>query len=84
VEKEAFAMKASINKATIILPFNHARDAAGFFFGKSPKSRMDFSLLKCISTYPVAGIILLFVLIFWEKLYNIMHRILKIFGGYYD
>jgi hypothetical protein len=43
-------MKASFNNATIILPFSHASDAAGFFLGKSPKSSMDFSLLKCIST----------------------------------
>jgi hypothetical protein len=35
----------------IILPFSHASEAPGFFFGKSPKSRMDFSHLKCISTY---------------------------------
>jgi hypothetical protein len=26
-EKEAFAMKASINKAAIILPFSHASEA---------------------------------------------------------
>jgi hypothetical protein len=41
-------MKASINSATIILPFSHASEAAGFFFGNSPKSIMDFSRLKCI------------------------------------
>jgi hypothetical protein len=43
-------MKASINKATIILPLSHASGATGFFFGKSPKSGMDFSRLNCIST----------------------------------
>jgi hypothetical protein len=42
-------MKASINKAAVILPFSRASEAAEFFFGKSPKSGMDFSRLKCIS-----------------------------------
>jgi hypothetical protein len=49
-EKEAFAMKASINKAAIILPFSRASEAAGFFLGTSLKPGIDFSLLKCIST----------------------------------
>jgi hypothetical protein len=37
-------MKASINKAAVILPFNHASDAAGFFYGKSPKKALIYSL----------------------------------------
>jgi hypothetical protein len=47
-EKEAFAMKASISNAAIILPFSRASDATGFFFGKPPKPGTAFSLLKCI------------------------------------
>jgi hypothetical protein len=46
--KEAFAMKASINNAAIILPFSRASDATGFFLGKPPKPGTAFSLLKYI------------------------------------
>jgi hypothetical protein len=37
-------MKASINKAAIILPFNHACEAAGFFFGESPREALIYSI----------------------------------------
>jgi hypothetical protein len=49
-------MKASSNNAPIIVPFNHASDAAGFFFGKSPKSRIDFQSLEMYLNLPAPAV----------------------------